>query len=88
MEEVTRCSTVNPEEPGRAVQESWVQRNKRIAVRFGGMGRGRGPSEERRLSTMPDMLKHLDIIRLCWYQKDNKKIERQLDAPGKTRNYK
>ena len=34
------------------------------------------------------MLKHLDIIRLHWYQKDNKKIERQLDAPGKTRNYK
>ena len=65
-----------------------MQQNKRIAVQSGGMGKGRGPSEKRRLNTMPDMLKHLEIIRLRWYQKDNKKIERQLDAPGKTRNYK
>ena len=41
MEEVTGCSTVNPEEPGRVVQESSVQRNKRTGVQFGGPGRER-----------------------------------------------
>ena len=37
---------------------------------------------------MSDSMKHLEIIRVCWYQKDSRKLERQLDAPDQKKNSK
>lgn len=54
-------------------------------VHIGGKAGGGGPPGKKRLNTMPDMMKHLEIIMVLWYQIDHRKFKKFKKAIGCTR---